>query len=70
MNEELKKTAVLARQWDSQNFSILSVEEWENAEKKAGKSSAFAETRAVLSNGMVAGTEWTVEQFLKYRNAR
>ena len=68
MNEELKKSSILVRDWDSKKFREISLQEWEAAEKSAGKNSAFAETRAVLSNGKVAGTGWTVEQFLQYRN--
>ena len=69
MNEELKKVSVLVRDWDSRNMRELSIEEWEACEKRAGKNSAFAETRAVLNNGMVAGTEMSVAKFLQYRNS-
>lgn len=68
MNEEAKKESVLIRNWDSKKFSQITVAEWEAAEDRAGKNSAFAETRAVLSNGFVAGTTMTVQQFLQYRN--
>ena len=68
MNEEAKKESVLIRNWDSKEFSQITVAEWEAAEDRAGKNSAFAETRAVLSNGFVAGTTMTVQQFLQYRN--
>ena len=46
----------------------ITIKEWEEAEKKAGKTSAFAETRSVLANGIVSGTEMTVEKYLQYRN--
>ena len=67
-NEILSQTSVLVRDWDSKEFSQITVAEWEAAEYRAGKNSAFAETRAVLSNGFVAGTTMTVQQFLQYRN--
>ena len=67
-NEILSQTSVLVRDWDSKKFSQITVAEWEAAEDRAGKNSAFAETRAVLSNGFVAGTTMTVQQFLQYRN--
>lgn len=66
--ESFTRSSVLVREWDSQNMREISVEEWEQAEKHAGKNSAFAETRAVLSNGIVAGTDQTVDQYLRYRN--
>lgn len=50
-------------------MAVMTSAEYEAAEKLAGKNSAFAETRAVLSNGMVAGTEMTVEKYLRYRNS-
>ena len=69
MNEELKKVGVLVRQWDSRNMTEITLEEYEAAEKQAGGGSAFAETRAVLNNGKVAGTEMSVHQYLRYRNS-
>ena len=56
-NEILSQTSVLVRDWDSRNFREISNKEWRKAEQKAGATSAFAETRAVASNGKVAGTE-------------
>jgi len=67
--ETAAETSVLVRHWDSQNMICISLKEWENAEKNAGKTSAFAETRAVLSNGLVDGTNMKVEKYLQYRNS-
>ncbi len=67
--KETSATSVLVRHWDSQNMEEISLKEWEEAEKNAGKTSAFAETRAVLSNGLVDGTDMLVEEYLQYRNS-
>ena len=67
-NESLSTTSVLVRDWNCKNMTEITIKEWEEAEKKAGKTSAFAETRSVLANGIVSGTEMTVEKYLQYRN--
>ena len=67
-NESLSTTSMLVREFDSRNMHEVSVREWQEAEQKAGSSSAFAETRAVLSNGYVARTEMKADQYLDYRN--
>lgn len=59
---------MLVRDWNSTNFYILPLPDYNLAETKAGSNSAFAETRAITKDNTVHGTEMTVEQFLAYRN--
>lgn len=57
----------LVRNWDCKKFKEISADDLEMEEKKAGKVSAFSETRKVI-NGYVEGTGMSVEEFLNYRN--
>ena len=59
---------VIVRKWDSRNVEVITREEWEAAEKKAGKNSAFAETRKIIF-GQVEDTGMDVSQYIRYRNA-
>ena len=59
---------VIVRKWDSRNVEVITREEWEAAEKKAGKNSAFAETRKIIFR-QVEDTGMDVSQYIRYRNA-
>ena len=59
---------VIVRKWDSRNVEVITREEWEAAEKIAGKNSAFAETRKIIF-GKVEDTGMDVSQYIRYRNA-
>ena len=61
-------TTILVRDWDCQNFREISMAEYRAAEDAAGKTSAFAETRAVVCNETV-GNGLGKHEFLEYRNS-
>ncbi len=67
-NEILTQKSILVRDWDCKNFREITVDEFKKAED-AARTSAFAETKAVSSNGFVVWTEMKVEEFIEYRNA-
>jgi len=60
--------SILVREFDTVEMYEISVQEWKDAEDKAGKSCAFAESRLVLNDGTVQDTGMTKEEYLEYRN--
>lgn len=60
--------SILVREFDTVEMYEISIQEWKDAEDKAGKSCAFAESRLVLSDGTVQDTGMTKEEYLEYRN--
>jgi len=67
-SSKLEKVSVIVRKFESKEMYEISLIDWHRAENEAGSQSAFAESRGVLNNGFVEGTEMKVHEFLSYRN--
>lgn len=67
-NNQPEKVSVIVREFEGKYVYEIPIQEWRAAENKSGHQSAFAESRAVLKNGLVEGTEMKVGEYLRYRN--
>ena len=61
--------SILVRDFYTVEMYEISIQEWRDAEDKAGASCAFAESHLVLSDGTVQDTGITKEEYLKCRNS-